>query len=299
MSDVKPRRSPSAKRGTPRVPPVPALAPPARRMPDRPGRWKLIWRQQRTYLRRAFAGIALLAALFGAGLALHALGQGDSIVARIGDATGRFGLAVDTVTFIGNRKTPEPLLRAALGVSPGDPILGFSVRAARQRLETITWVKSATVERRLPGTVIVQIEERAPFALWQLDGKFTLVDRDGNLVTDSEVAKFVDQVPLIVGPGAPKAAAGLMDVLAAHPDILARMKAAVRIGERRWNLRMNNGADILLPEGAEPQALARLAELQASHQLLDRPLQAVDLRLPDRLVIRPATERPPPSRKPT
>ena len=160
---------------------------------------------------------------------------------------------------------------------------------------------AATVERRLPGLVVVRIEERAPFAVWQLDGKFTLVDRGGNLVTDSEVSAFSGQVPLIVGPGAPQAAAALMDMLAVQPDLMARMKAAVRVGERRWNLRMSNGADILLPEGAEAQALARLAELQASLQLLDRPLQAVDLRLPDRLVIRPSTppaDRPA-SRKPT
>jgi cell division protein FtsQ len=300
MSDVKPRRPRQPKAGQPPAPAAARL--PDRlpdRMPDRPGRWKLFARHGRHYARRALAGAVLLGALFATGLVLHAIGQGDSIRERLGDATGRFGLTVETIQFVGNRKTPEPLLRAALGVSRGDPILGFSVRDARQRLETITWVKSATVERRLPGLVVVQIEERAPFALWQLDGKFTLVDRDGRLVTDSEVAKFVDQVPLIVGPGAPQAAAVLMDFLAVQPDILARMKAAVRIGERRWNLRMNNGADILLPEGAEAPALARLAELQAAHQLLDRPLQAVDLRLPDRLVIRPVPERPPATRKPT
>ncbi len=296
MSDVKPRRprqprAPSAN--------VPIAPPPSARMPDRPGRWKLMARHGRYYVRRALAGAVLAGAVVAAGLVLHAIGQGESIRERLGDATGRFGLTVETIQFIGNRKTPEPLLRAALGVNRGDPILGFSVRDARQRLETITWVKSATVERRLPGIVIVQIEERAPFAVWQSDGKFTLVDRDGKLVTDSEVATFVDQVPLIVGPKAPEAAAALMDMLAAQPEILSRLKAAVRIGERRWNLRMSNGADILLPEGAEPQALARLAELQSAHQLLDRPLQAVDLRLPDRLVIRPVPERQPATRKPT
>ena len=232
MSDVKPRRprqprAPSAN--------VPIAPPPSARMPDRPGRWKLMARHGRYYVRRALAGAVLAGAVVAAGLVLHAIGQGESIRERLGDATGRFGLTVETIQFIGNRKTPEPLLRAALGVNRGDPILGFSVRDARQRLETITWVKSATVERRLPGIVIVQIEERAPFAVWQSDGKFTLVDRDGKLVTDSEVATFVDQVPLIVGPKAPEAAAALMDMLAAQPEILSRLKAAVRIGERRWN----------------------------------------------------------------
>jgi cell division protein FtsQ len=105
----------------------------------------------------------------------------------------------------------------------------------------------------------------------------------------------------VVGLGAPQAAAPLIDALAAQPTLQGRVVAAVRVGERRWNLRMNNGMDVLLPEGAEAQALAKLVELQASHALLDRPLQALDLRLPDRLVVRPLPDpshAPPPPRKP-
>jgi cell division protein FtsQ len=94
-------------------------------------------------------------------------------------------------------------------------------------------------------------------------------------------------VPVVVGPGAPAAAANLIDALADYPQIMSHMVAAVRVGERRWNLRMNNGADVLLPEGAEAPALAKLKELQSTYTLLDRPLQVIDLRLPDRLVIRP------------
>ena len=293
MSGVKRKRRPAE----PAIPP--AFAASAARMPDRPGKWKLIWRRQRQILRRALAGSILLGVLIAGGLVAQAIGQGASFRDRIGDATGRLGLIVQTIRIEGRQKTPEYVLLDAIGVREGDPILGFSVREARARIEAIAWVQSATVERRLPGTIVVQVVERRPFAVWQLDGKFTLVDKAGNLVTDSDVATFSDQLPLIVGPGAPKAAAALLDMLAAQPDIQSRMVAAVRVGERRWNLRMNNGADVLLPEGAEVAALAKLAALQASHALLDRPLQAVDLRLPDRLVIRPAVERQTAGRKPT
>jgi cell division protein FtsQ len=277
-----------------------AAPPPQARLPDRPGRWRLIWKRQRQMFRQAVAGTALVCALLLAGLAAQSLGEGANLRERLGDAAARFGLRVREVRVIGQQKTPTELLRAALGVRVGDGILGFSVDDARRRLERIDWVKSATVERRLPGLVVVQLVERRPFAVWQLDGRFSLVDRDGNIVTDSDVATFADQVPLIVGPGAPQAAAALMDMLEKQPEILSRLVAAVRVGGRRWNLRMKNGADVLLPEGAEAQALARLAQLQAEHALLDRPLQAVDMRLPDRLVIRPAANAiPTATRKPT
>jgi cell division protein FtsQ len=256
-------------------------------MQDRPGRWKLLWRRQRQLLRPVITGVALVAVLFAAAGIVHLVGTGQNFGERAGDTTAQMGLRIQNVVVNGRQKTPEGLVRAAIGVNTGDPILAFSVAGARARLESINWVKSATVERRLPGTIVVTLVERAPFAVWQHEGKFSLVDRDGNMVTDSDVSSFAGQVPLIVGPGAPKAAALLLDLLAQQPDLMSRLVAAVRVGERRWNLRMNNGADVMLPEGAEAQALARLAELQSSNALLDRPLQAVDLRLPDRLVVRP------------
>ena len=194
----------------------------------------------------------------------------------------------------GRANTPEPLLRAALGVSIGDPILGFSVEMARQRMETLSWVEHATVERRLPGTVVVVLQERRPFAIWQNQAKFVLIDRTGQLVANQNVAEF-RQLPLVVGPGAPAAAATLIDALTDRPDLQKRIVAAVRVGERRWNLRLNNGADVMLPEGHEVQALDRLMQLQQQHALLDRPLAAIDMRLGDRLVLRPR----PDEKKPT
>ena len=275
MSRVKPRT------------PAPVL-PDRPLLPDRPGRWKLLLRRQRQLLRPALAGTVLLGAIFAISLVMQSLGNGQNFRDRIGDATGQFGLRVQTIRIDGRQKTLEEDVLQALGVHKGDAILGFSVAAARSRIEAINWVQTATIERRLPGTIVVQLVERRPFAVWQHEGKFTLVDRAGDIVTDSDVAAFAGLLPLVVGPGAPKATAALLEMLAVQPDLQARMIAAVRVGERRWNLRMNNGADILLPEGAEPQALAKLAALQASHALLDRPLAAVDLRLPDRLIIRPA-----------
>ncbi|HET9018834.1 MAG TPA: cell division protein FtsQ/DivIB [Acetobacteraceae bacterium] len=279
---------------------------------DRPGRWQVLLRRQRRLLAPALGGSLLILAL-GAGVsALHIVGRGASFSERVGDATAGLGLRVENVVVEGRVKTPEPLLRAAIGIAPGEPILSYSVQAARARIESINWVHDATVERRLPDTIFVHLVERRPFAVWQHEGKFRLIDRDGQVVTDSDVADFASQLPLVVGAGAnasagtgkPSVAALLLDALATQPAIQGRVTAAVRVGERRWNLRLNNGIDVLLPEGAETQALAKLAQLQAQHQLLDRPMQAIDMRLPDRFVFRPQIHDMPskdaqPARRPT
>ncbi len=257
---------------------------------DRPSRLRLVLRRQRRLARPFGMGVALLGAVvIGDGaLTGHTAprGAGGSIMTwreRLGRA---IDMRVQTIDIEGRANTPEPLLRAALGVNKGDPILGFSVEAARQRIEGLSWVEHVAVERRLPGTIAVALIERRPFAIWQNQGKFELIDRAGAVVANEDVSAFGD-LPLVVGAGAPLHAADLLDALQGEPDIRARLAAAVRVGERRWNLQLKNSITILLPEGAAPAALHRLAELQTSDALLDRPIAAVDLRLPDRLVVRP------------
>ncbi len=273
---------------------------------DRPGRLKLLLRRQKRLLRPAGWVVFASGVIVLGVITVHSAVPGGTLATlreRFGDATALAGLRITDVVIEGRANTPEPLLRAAIGVSKGDPILGFSVEAARQRVATLSWVEHATVERRMPGTVVVYLQERRPFAIWQNQGKFVLIDRNGQVVTNQNAAEF-RQLPLVVGPGAPAAAAVLLDALIDRPDLQKRITAAVRVGERRWNLRLSNGADVMLPEGHEVQALDRLMQLQQAHALLDRPLAAIDMRLGDRLVVRPRSEdigaRPrPDEKKPT
>ena len=259
---------------------------------DRPANWRLLLRRQKKLLRpAAWIAFVSVVVLFVAGL-LHAAAPGGTLATlreRIGNATAFAGLRVTHVVIEGRANTPEPLLWAALGVNKGDPILGFSLEQARQRIASLAWVEHATVERRLPGTIVVNLQERRPFAIWQNHGKFVLIDRSGQVVTNRQVAAFHD-LPLVVGPGAPAATAELLDALTKRPALAARMMAGVWVADRRWDLHLRNGIDVMLPERHIDAALDRLMQLQQDHQVLDRPLAAIDMRLPDRLVFRPMIE---------
>jgi len=254
----------------------------------RPSRIKLLMRRQRRNLRLgvwAISGFAVV--LVGVSVA-HSAQTGGTVA----DLQRRFGRAIDLrvkdIQIDGRSNTPEPLLRAALGVSVGDPILGFSVESARQRIEILSWVQHVAVERRLPGTIYVDLTERRPFAIWQYQGKFQLIDRGGEVVTNEDVAAFTE-LPLFVGAGAPAHAAEMLSALTDAPDVKSRVAAIVRVGERRWNLQLKNKVTVMLPEGHEPAALTRLASLQSTQQILDRPLVFIDMRLPDRLAVRART----------
>lgn len=260
---------------------------------DRPSGWRMALRRQRRLLRPAGAvalvGVASVLAMLAfrsAGSHAGSTGTISGLRERLAAVAAASGLRVTDIVIEGRANTPEPLLRAAIGVSKGDAILGFSLEDTRARIETIPWVEHATVERRLPGTLVISLQERRPYAIWQNQGKFVLVDRVGQVVANQDVSQF-RHLPLIVGQGAPAAAADLLDALRERPALAEKVSASVRVGERRWNLRMTSGTDVMLPEGHEVVALDRLIQLQQDHAVLDRPLAAIDLRLPDRMVFRP------------
>lgn len=223
---------------------------------------------------------ALLASRTPAGQA--ALSQAtDRVIA----ATALLGLVVTDIQVEGRETTDVATIMAALSAARGAPILAISPGRAKEQLEALPWVRSATIERRLPGTLFVKLIERHPLALWQHDRVQQLIDRDGKVIPLDDLSRFA-HLPIVVGDDAPPNAARLIDMLASERELAARVTAAVRIGGRRWNLRIDDAIDVMLPEDNPESAWSRLAELERTSLLLKRDVQTVDLRLPDRLVLR-------------
>jgi len=199
--------------------------------------------------------------------------------------TADLGLAVREVYVSGRAETAQSSLLGALDVRIGNPILAVDVDQAQQRIEQLGWVARATVERRFPATLHISLQERRAAAIWQRKGSFVLVDIDGVVIGTEGLERF-DHLKVIVGEDAPQRTRDLLRVLSAAPGLAERVDAAVWVGDRRWNMRLNNGIDVRLPEQDPTAAWARLAELDSTHGILDKDIRAIDLRLPDRLVVR-------------
>jgi len=212
----------------------------------------------------------------------------DALVDNFVRFTAVAGLRLEILTVEGRANTNTEDLMAALDVARGTPILTINVADARAAVESLPWVKAARVERQLPNTVRVVIQERQPFALWQQGQRYTLVDRDGTPIT--AVPSADPGMRVIVGPDAPKHAAALFADMDKIPELAARVRAAVRVGHRRWNIyfdSLENGIAVRLPEDDVGGAWARLATLEKEHKILARDLEFIDLRLADRLIVRP------------
>lgn len=205
--------------------------------------------------------------------------------------TAAAGFTVGDVLVEGRENTDPDVLRALLGVEKGDPIFTFRPAEAKEMAERLPWVKEARVERRLPATIYIRLAERRPMALWQNRKKLRLIDREGVTLADGGLEKFAG-LPIVVGEDAPARAAALFDLLAAEPAVGDRVEAAARVGGRRWDLTLENGTVVRLPENDEGLALRRLAAAQEEGGILDRNLKAVDLREPDRIILRPASGAP-------
>lgn len=198
---------------------------------------------------------------------------------------GFAGFRVDEVTVQGRRYTDPETLIAALGVREGDPIFALDTNEARQRIEGIESIQQATVRRMLPDRVHIDIVERAPFAIWQNGGKLTVIDRDGHRITDRNLQAFAG-LPFIVGEGAPIHASAIFDSVKSEPALFARVRAYVRVGDRRWNLRLDNGVDVKLPELGFEKTVQEIVTLDAKYRILTRDIESVDLRLPDEITVR-------------
>jgi len=199
--------------------------------------------------------------------------------------TADLGLRLQEIKVDGRHFTPKDELLASLGVHLDQPMMSIDPRALKARLETLGWVRSALVERRLPGTLYVRLDEAEPVALWQHDGAFHLIDRSGQTIDKADAAAFA-QLPVLVGDGAPAHCADLLAMLAREPDLAARVRGAVWVSERRWNLRFDNGVDAKLPADSPETAWSLLAKLEREQHLLGKNVTVIDLRMPDRLLVR-------------
>ena len=250
------------------------------------------------WTRRFFRGLSYMAVLGflvgGPAWLWHSgwiSGAVQSVLQATFSRTGKAGLRVEEVLLQGREHESAERITQVLGIKQGAPILAINLQNARKRLETLAWVRVASVERHFPNTIRVKIVERQPMAIWQFERKLALIDHEGATITSKKLERF-RHLLVVVGKTAPAHAASLIQTLAKEPKLNKRVNAAVRIGNRRWNIQMNNGIYIRLPENGAEAAWRHFAKLERKYQLLKQDLLSIDLRMPGQLIVRTRGDRP-------
>ncbi|MGA0235883.1 MAG: cell division protein FtsQ/DivIB [Alphaproteobacteria bacterium] len=199
------------------------------------------------------------------------------------------GLRIEEFSISGRRYTRESDIVAAVGAYYGDPILAIDPTDAKLRIEGLPWVERAEVERILPKTISVNVIERIPMAIWQSNDLHHVIDTRGEVIIDQSPSDFLD-LPVVSGDGAASAAAELVSVLNIVPSIRQYVVAAERRGDRRWDLFLTLGIKVQLPGDNADLALRRLADAEGRFGLFNRDIVNIDLRVPDRMIVRKRNE---------
>jgi cell division protein FtsQ len=252
-------------------------------------RAQLLARARQAFLSRPILLLSCLLAILAAAAGVWSggyIGAAESAAdARAERLLASTGLAVRKINLSGEEQTSADAAYRALAVPLGQPILAISPEAARARLMNLPWVKDAEVRRQFPDVISVRLIEKRPFALWRTADALWVVERSGAVITTADRAGF-PRLPLLVGEGAPDAAAPLVDALSGQTAISARLQAIERIGDRRWDLHLNGGVVVRLPEEQWESQLTELETLIVEKGVLERDIEAIDLRYPDNYVFK-------------
>ena len=246
------------------------------------------------YVPRRLGTVLTLVILGGSAvLGVTRGGHVDEAIAALSDTRNALanaaGFRITSVTIDGRKQLTQDEVLAIGGVNGRSSLLFLDAASVRDSLKANPWIADATVLKLYPGALQINITERQPFALWQENGKLSVIADDGAVLEPYVTRRFAS-LPLVVGKGAETRARDFLALVAKYPAVNSQLKAVIFVGERRWNLRFKDGLDIRLPETDVGNALAALVKYDREDKLFSRDITAIDMRLPDRLTVRLSDE---------
>jgi cell division protein FtsQ len=247
------------------------------------------------FLKSRAAEVALTLALLAGVGAYGAVtgGEYQAFVSTYGDipdlAAKSLGFGIKAVTIAGERELGESEILAAAGISPRNSLVFIDVSEIRDRLKRVPLIKEASVAKLYPDRLLIEIEEREPYALWQQNGQVRIIAADGMPIDSMHDARFAG-LPFVAGDGANEKLGEYLAILDGLGDLRTRIRAGMLVSQRRWSLKVANGIEILLPEKDPLAAVATLVGLQRDFHVLDKDILSLDLRQAGRVVARLSEE---------
>lgn len=200
-------------------------------------------------------------------------------------AARALGFGISRITISGLSQMTEREVLAIAGITPRQSLPFLGAAEMRARLEANPLVANVLVRKLYPNELAITLVERQPYALWQRNGELFVIAADGTVIDPMRDARFAS-LPLVVGDGANTKAQAYAALVEAAGPLAAEIRAGMLVSGRRWTLKMRNGLDVRLPEEGAVEAVRRLAKLEREQRILEKDVLAVDLRMPDRVVVR-------------
>ena len=194
------------------------------------------------------------------------------------------GFSVQNVFVEGRKNTGVEEILRSMRVKKGMPIFDLDTNATLKNIKNLPWVKEGLIKRKLPSSIFVYLEEKQPIALWKSADKFWLIDEWGDVINTKKIDGYNGLI-LISGIDAPRFVTNLIQIINLVPNLAKNVKAASRVGARRWDVFLKDGTKIMLPESGTLTAWVRLGEI-FNKNIIFKETNLVDLRIKDRIILR-------------
>ena len=233
--------------------------------------------------------IILLATLIGSGLlsGMYYGGYGSIVATTTGQT---IGLANIDVTLEGNYYTSKKDIVSVLKIDSTTSLANFDINDGYAKLLELPWIESAEIS--LVGTTQMKIKvaESKAYSIWENSGELTLHKKNGDAIEsikqlDYITSDFSEALHHLEGIGAPEKAQEIITTVSKFESIFSDVKSYIRVGDRRWDILLDNKIKILLPEHNAQDALEFLVKANESYDIYDRPIRYIDLRLDDKVVL--------------
>jgi|GEM_PF-640682 len=248
-------------------------------------------RKLKKFLRVSYKYVWVFLALFGA-WSFYLWYTEDSVQQVSNNAandmyqtTKDLGFVVEYININGIKNANTKQIYTDLPIQQGDAILASSLDEIKQHLKANNWFESVTVKRTLPNTITINVVERIPVAIWQKNHKLHLID-DAGFVIKQLPNNTTLNYPHVIGEDANANAVELLSLLSTQPDLYNKVDVSTRFGNRRWDVKFNNGVEVKLPEKEPYKAWEKLAQLQQDEQILNRNIAVIDMRIADKLFLK-------------
>ena len=201
----------------------------------------------------------------------------------------KLDLNIQEVKIEGTKNTDGSDIVSALNLSKDTPLVKFDLKEASNRISRLDWVKDLEIKKLYPSTLKIKIYEYKPIAIWIYDGNKFVIDQDGQIIKGLDPNKFKN-LKFVAGYNALDYIPSIIKSLGEYPGFDDRVKSILRVGDRRWTVRLFNGLEIYFPEVGMSKAIEILQNLDNETQLLSRYIDVIDMRLPNRMDIMPSVD---------
>lgn len=245
-------------------------------------------------IQRFLTWVVIVALAVAAVIAAQWFGVTAAAYQQFGHVAARAGFEVKDVEVTGMERVDQLKVYGIVLAEMDRSMPMVDIGKVRSDLLQYGWIKEARVSRRLPDRLVVDIVERRPTAIWQRNGKHSLIDAEG-IVLENIKAGAGDDLPVLNGEDANRHSVALSELLDKATALKAQVTAASWVGNRRWDLKFKTGETLALPEGDRQasEALLNFARMDGIHRLLGRDIIHFDLRDPERAYFRKAPKPEP------